>query len=263
MMTLDEYVVKGAELKNSLSLQRLVGLKFCKSIDEIPPKARRPLRDFKYHMCICQAINQARTVGFTIGLDLEDNFCLAGASVFGLTEFAYSFYPQHVRDQEAACNVDAIFRERDDLLPKGIYKAIVVSPFDRLQIEPDIILAYGTPGQVGRIGKSFTWYGDTVSALYFGGLGCSAIVLAFVQQKPIMCIPAGGEKVLAGTNDNEMSIVFPAARLDDVLVGFKGTQRMLPFPTICSTLMNEPSVPEDYHITYRELSRSSSSVDIK
>jgi uncharacterized protein (DUF169 family) len=253
MTIIEDYAVKATELKNVLALQRLVGLKFCKSLDEIPSKARRPLRDFKYHMAICQAINQARSVGFTIGLELEDNFCLAGASVFGLTKFAYSFYPQHTRDQEAACKLDAIFNERDGLLPKGIYKAVVVSPFDRLQIEPDIIIAYGTPGQVGRIGKSFTWNGDTVSALYFGGLGCSAIILAFVQQKPILCIPAGGEKVLAGTNDYEMSIVFPASRLDDVLAGFKGTQRMLPYPTVCSTLMNEPSVPEDYHITYKEL----------
>ena len=250
-MTIEEYAAKGAELKNALALQRLVGLKFCESLEEIPPKARRPMRDMKFHMAICQAINQARTFGFTLGLSLEDTFCLAGASVFGLTKFGYSFYPHHTKDQEAGCKLDALFKERDALIPLGTYQAIVVSPFDRLQIEPDIIIAYGQPGQVGRIAKAFTWHGDTVSALYFGGLGCSAIVLSHVEQKPVLCVPAGGEKVLAGTNDYEMDIVFPARRLDDVLSGFKGTQRMLPYPTVCSTMMNEPSVPEDYHITYK------------
>jgi uncharacterized protein (DUF169 family) len=252
-MTTEEYAAKGAELKNAIALQRLVGLKFCKSEEEIPPKARRPVRDFKYHMPLCMAVNQARTVGFTIGLSLADNYCLAGASVFGLTKFEYSFFPHHVKDQEAGCKLDAFFKERDALIPAGTYQAIVVSPLDRLQIEPDIIIAYGQPGPVGRIAKSFTWHGDTVTPLYFGGLGCSAVVLSHVEQKPVLCIPAGGEKVLAGTNDYEMSIVLPAARLDDVLTGFKGTQRMLPYPTVCSTLMNEPSVPDDYHITYKEL----------
>lgn len=255
-MTVEAFATKGAELKNALALQRLVGLKFCKSLEEIPPKARRPMRDMKYHMAICQAVNQARTVGFSIALTLEDNFCLAGASVFGLTKLNYSFFPQHVKDQEAGCKLDAVFKERDALIPEGTYQAVVVSPLDRLQFEPDVIIAYGVPGQVGRIAKSFTWHGDTVSALYFGGLGCSAIVLAHVQQKPILCIPAGGEKVLAGTNDYEMDIVFPAARLDDVLDGIKGTQRMLPYPTVCSTMMNEPTVPDDYHITYKELGKS-------
>jgi uncharacterized protein (DUF169 family) len=254
-MTLEEYAARGAELKNALALQRLVGLKFCRSLDEIPPKARRPLRDFKAHMAICQAINQARTTGFTMALDLADNFCLAGATVYGLTSFAYSFYPHHVRDQAAACPLDAIFHERDHLLPKDTYQAIVVSPFDRLQVEPDMVIAYGPPGQVGRIAKCFTWHGEPVSALYFGGLGCSAIVLAFVEQKPLLCVPAGGEKLFAGTNDYEMSIVFPANRLDDVLAGFKGTQRILPYPTMCSTLLNEPTVPDDYHITYKELGK--------
>jgi hypothetical protein len=61
-MTVEEFATKGAELKNALALQRLVGLKFCKSLEEVPPKARHPLRDMKYHMAICQAVNQARTV---------------------------------------------------------------------------------------------------------------------------------------------------------------------------------------------------------
>lgn len=253
MTTLKEYAEKGAELKNMVALQRIVGLKFCKSIEEIPEKARQPLRDFKIHMNICQAINQARTAGFTIGLALEDNYCLAGASLFGLTKFPFSFYPHHAKDKDGAEKLEAIFKERDSLIPVGTYEAIVVSPFDRLQIEPDVIIIYGVPGQVGRIAKAFTWWGDTVSALYFGALGCSAIVVSYVRQQPILCIPAGGEKILAGTNDYEMDIVFPAARLDDVLEGFKGTQRMLPYPTVCTTLLNEPTVPEDYPISYKEL----------
>jgi hypothetical protein len=70
-------------------------------------------------------------------------------------------------------------------------------------------------------------------------------------------VPAsGGEKVLAGANDHEISIVFPASRLYDLLSGFKGTQRMPHYLTVYSTLVNEPSVPEDYLIACKELTRA-------
>jgi uncharacterized protein (DUF169 family) len=252
-MTIDEFVAKGTELKNQLALQRPVGLRFCKSMDEVPAKAKRPMRDFKVHMALCQGVNLARTYGYTIAMDLDDMYCMMGASLFGLTDFDFSFYPHHVRDQAAADNLDAILKERNALLPGGTYKAIVVSPIDRLLVEPDVIICYGSPTQTGRIAKAFTWFGEAVTATYFGGTGCSAIIVSFVQKKPILCIPAGGEKVLAGTQENEMDIVFPADRLDDVLAGLKGTQRMLPYPTVISTALNEPVVPADYPITYKEL----------
>jgi len=194
-MTIEEYAAKGAELRSALSMQRLLGVKFCKSVDEIPAKARRPMRDFKYHMTICQAFVQARTVGLTIGLDVDDNFCAVGAAVFGLCSFEYTYYPHHVKDLDAACKLDAYYNAREALLPKGEYKAIVVSPFDRLLIEPDIVLAYGVPGQVGRIAKTFNWHGEVASSYYFGA-GCSNVAQSFADQKPYMVVPAGGEKAV-------------------------------------------------------------------
>jgi len=52
-----------------------------------------------------------------------------------------------------------------------------------------------------------------------------------------------------------MSIVFPANRLDDVLAGFKGTQRMLPYPTVVTTLNTEASIPDDFHISYKDIKK--------
>jgi uncharacterized protein (DUF169 family) len=142
------------------------------------------------------------------------------------------------------------------MLPTGSFEALVVSPMDRLAIEPDVIVAYGVPGQIGKIAKAFTWHGEAVQGVYLGAAGCSAIVLAYAEWKPVISVPGGGEKVFAGTNDYEMSIIFPADRLDDVLSGLAATQSILPYPTVCSTLVNEPVVPEDFHITYRDIKKS-------
>jgi uncharacterized protein (DUF169 family) len=252
-MAIEEFSTRGMELKNLLALQRPVGLKFCKDSSEIPAKARRPLRDFHIHMSLCQAINQSRAVGYTIAMQLDDMYCAIGASLFGLADFEFTFFPHHVKDEAAGCRLDAVYQERNAMLPAGTFNAVVVSPLDRLAVEPDVIIAYGVPGQIGKIAKAFTWHGEAVQALYLGGAGCSAVVLSYTEWKPVIALPAGGEKVLAGTNDYEMDIVFPADRLEDVLSGLKATQKMLPYPTVCSTLINEPVVPADYPITYKDL----------
>lgn len=252
-MSIATYIEMGTELKNFLSLQRPLGMKFCLSEEEIPPKAKRPLRDFNIHMGVCQAVNTARNFGYTVGMTLEDMFCLPGASVFGLMDFDYSFYPHHVKDETAGRKLDQFYHERNRLLPKDKYKAVVFSPLDRLMVEPDIIIVFGSPAQIAKISKAFTWHGETVSTLFAGGLGCSTYAAVFVEKKPLMKLAAGGEKIMAGTGEYEVDICFPAERLPDVLEGLKGTQRMLPYPMICTTLLNEPVVPEDYKITYREL----------
>lgn len=252
-MAIEEFSTRGMELKNRLALQRPVGLKFCKSAAEIPVAARRPRRDFQIHMSLCQAVNQARTAGYTIGMERDDMYCAIAASLLGLAEFDFSFYPDHVKDQAAACKLDAVYQERNALLPAGSFEAVVISPLDRLMVDPDVIIAYGTPGQIGKIAKAFTWHGEPVQAVYLGGASCTAVVLAYAEWKPVIAIPGSGEKVLAGTNDYELDIVFPADQIEDVLTGLEGTQKSLPFPTVCSTLLNEPVVPTEFKFTYKDL----------
>jgi uncharacterized protein (DUF169 family) len=254
-MSISAFVEKGAEFKNLLALQKPLGLKFCQSLDEIPAKARRPIRDFKVHMAICQAVNLSRTFGYTFALTLEDMFCLPGAAVFGLCDFRYSFYPHHVKDEEAGRKLDVFFHEKNVLIPKGAFQALVISPLDRLLVEPDLILAYGSPAQISKVAKAIAWHGETITSTYAGGLGCSSYVTSFAEKRPLIKVAAGGEKVLAGTGEHEMDIVFPADRLDDVLEGLKGTQRMLPYPMVSTAFLSEPSVPEDYKITFRELEK--------
>jgi len=254
-MSIEEFAAKGSELQQKVAMDRLVGLRFCKSVDEIPEKARRPMRDFGFHMAVCQGLNASRMLGHTIALDLDDDYCLPGASQFGLTSYDMDFHPHHVKDRESGDQLNAVYAERNALLEGGSYEALVFSPFDRLLVEPDMVIGYGIPGQVGRLAKALTWHGTTSSAMYLGGAGCSAIVFSFVEHTPVFTLPAGGEKLLAGTNDYQISIVFPADMLDDALTGFKGTQRMLPYPSVCTTLLNEPVVPADYPITYKELAK--------
>jgi uncharacterized protein (DUF169 family) len=250
-MSIEELKEQAAELKSLVSLQRLVAVKFCESEDEIPDRARRPVANIGFHMALCQGYHQARTTGTTTAFAIEDNFCIPGAAAFGLTEFEFKLAPWHAPDDETAAPIDAELARRMTLLPKNKYKFIVFQPFDRLTMEPDVVMIYGTPGQIGRVAKGLTWHGINTTADYIGAAGCTAVVIAFAENRPILQVAAGGEKLFAGTNDYEMAINFPAALLPLAVSGFKKTNMMLPYPSVTTTLMQEPFVPAGYDITYK------------
>ena len=146
-----------------------------------------------------------------------------GGSVFGLLDFR-ALHPHHVKDEEAGCKLMPFSRAQCADPSKGKYQASL-SLFDRLKFEPDVIIAHGQPGQVGRIAKAFTWHGETV-------LRCILAVWAVYRActraaKPVICIRRAARKCWPGPM-TQMSIVFPAARLDDVLTGFEGTSECCP-----------------------------------
>lgn len=113
-MTIEEVQALGTQIRNGLSLERLLGIKFCKTIEEVPAKAMRPLRDMKQHLSFWQAVFMARKMGLLIALDFEDNFCQPGASALGLTTFTRSFDSRHTKDAEAGAKMDAVLLERDE-----------------------------------------------------------------------------------------------------------------------------------------------------
>lgn len=251
-MSLEEVQKLGMNIKNGLSLERLLGLKFCKTIEEVPMKAMRPLRDMKQHLSVCQAIYMVRKMGLTIALDYEDNFCQPGASALGLTTFTRSFDERHTKNAEAGKKMDAVLLERDEKLPKDTYKYIVIGAFEQLSFMPDVVIAYGTPGQIGKLCKTFTYHGEKMTSMYMGGVGCSLFSTVYADQCAYYGLPGGGEKGMAGVTDNEMNFAFPIARIADVWEGFNGTQMIMPYPTICSQILTEPPVPKDYKMTPKD-----------
>ena len=56
-----------------------VAVKFLKTWDEAPPRARRPARDLGNKFTTCQAIAMARRTGWTLALGREDSSCVLGA----------------------------------------------------------------------------------------------------------------------------------------------------------------------------------------
>ena len=60
-----------------------VAIRMLKPGEEIPEKARRPLRDFKKLSMNCQVIDMARRHGWLIALTREDSICSPGVTALG------------------------------------------------------------------------------------------------------------------------------------------------------------------------------------
>ena len=68
-------------------------------LDEgVPEKAKRPFRDMKIQIAICQAIAMARRYGWTVAVGEEDLNCVLTKTVFGFAPLT-----EHFTSGQLAC----------------------------------------------------------------------------------------------------------------------------------------------------------------
>ena len=76
-----------------------VAAKMLKPGEAIPEKAKRPNRDLKIQIAICQAIAMARRYGWTVAAGAEDVNCVLTKTAFGLAPLT-----KHYTEGHLACN---------------------------------------------------------------------------------------------------------------------------------------------------------------
>ncbi|MCX8176532.1 MAG: DUF169 domain-containing protein [Candidatus Bathyarchaeota archaeon] len=259
MSSFEEKIVEnGKKIRNSLSLRTYpLGVKFCKHKEEAEKMmihARRPLKNFNLRMAVCQVVNMSRTYGWTLGMSEEDGWCIAGSLAMGLLSELPEYLPGemskwHAKDENAGKAIWEIVEKK--LLPlKSVY-AVLVAPLERIRFEPDVVVVYGTPTQVARIAKAFTWHGISAEMKFAGMIACSTISNAYLTGKPQVSIPCAGEVILGRSEEDEISISFPANNMEELLSGLDGTKFMFPYPPAKFSLY-EPRAPKDYKITYND-----------
>ena len=230
-----------------------IGMSILKSEAEIPEGARRP-GERGQAWPICLAENLVRTIGWTIALTLDDQFCTMAAA--GLGECELPDYlanggmgSHHTKTKEIGKNLQDIF-EKFFLREKTV--GIVLTPAVDPLVMPEGVVFYGNPSQIGKIAKSIAWYsGETVPAAG-GGLGACVIAAYAIrkEKKPRIVLPCSGEKVLGHTEENDIFLATPIEELSNIVEGMKATDFILPYPT-AKFLTFEPRVPKSYPIDHK------------
>ena len=138
-----------------------VGVKFLKEQKDLPEKARRPALFLQKKITICQAITMARNYGWQMGITAEDVICVLASLAFGFTtaedarkEMVDSFFESKYKSsmEKTVSEVDQMcFLDTDE------YQALLISPLNKIPIDPDTIVLYGNPAQISRVLQAATF----------------------------------------------------------------------------------------------------------
>jgi uncharacterized protein (DUF169 family) len=219
--------------------------------DPVPEKAKRPWRDMKVQIAICQAIAMARRYGWTIAAGEEDVNCVLTKTVFGFAPLTEHFTGgnlccgMYTETAEAGARTE----KATDRLPEGRYKHLLVAPAARAEFAPDALVIYGNPAQVMRLVTGALWKrGGALTSSYTGRIDCSdEIIRAILTGDYQVILPCYGDRVFGQTEDWEMAFSLPGTKMDELVEGLAGTYKggiRYPIPTF---LRYTPQYPQHYY----------------
>lgn len=215
-----------------------LAIRFFERIEDVPEGMRRP----KVKVIGCNLFSLARLHGLSLVATVDDIACSAIA-IFGFIEFSEDFvkwYSDFLGNHYAKTHEVAEKSIRG--LPRiefGKFSAITVSPLEKTEIKPDLIMVYVNPAQASQVLLGLYKKSDDGLSSEFmigePGSTCSyGIAKAYNTKQMQLVVPGTGDRKHGLTQDDELAIVVPIERLSDVVSGieesWKAIGRSYPVP---------------------------------
>lgn len=248
-------------VRENLRLKTLpVGVKFARDRSELPEKVRRPSVAMGKRVAICQGVTMARNYGWTVGLGREDVICVPAAIVFGFSDavdqagaLSKLFCEINFSSNEGLAQKETSSMSRFE---KGEIEAIVMAPLEKAPFEPDTVVIYGNPGQMMRLVQAWSYFnGERVKGEFGGKVECDEYLIApFKMQTARLVIPGNGERIFAGTQDDEVAFAFPARKIVELSRGLREVGRAIGARYPVTPYQNfEPDFPKAHKEMGKEL----------
>jgi uncharacterized protein (DUF169 family) len=199
-----------------------IGMKLFERVEEMEaiPRIRRP----RAKHTTDQIVAQARHLGWTVGITVDDLVGAQCGAVIGLSPQDEDWRSGRrmagvwFATQEDAARHQAAM----DVVPYGTYHAMAVSPLTARRLDPpDICLLYGTPGQMIFVINALQWTG--YRKLSFTSVGESACAdswgKALKTGEPALTIPCYAERRYGGVADDELLMALPPRYLPKIVDG--------------------------------------------
>lgn len=217
----------GAELKDSLKLKSFpLGIKLLASKSSIPDGAKRPTKDFGYHLSLCQAFTTSRRQGTAIAMLKEDMWCFYPVIGYGMEKPVDFFLKGNTRFPDTVSSPEAgeSWAQTFPYL-KEKRAGLVFAPLQSLNFIPDIVLFYCDSIQMYAIVKALTWKSGVDLSIKLRLCSVASCVYAGVQ--PLLTsdytitFPDGGDRQRAITHDDEIIFSLKTDRLAELMEGVK------------------------------------------
>lgn len=223
----------GVELEERLRLKTYpLALKMLEREEDIPEGAKRPMRDFGYHLSLCQSFQISRRDGIAMAMLAKDMWCCEPVIGYGLGEAPAEFieghnrynpYPRDVVSLEAGKN----YAEEFPMLKTGKYVGIVSAPLRTANFEPDAVMLYCDSAQLGLIllareakdGRHLKCELSSHAACVYG------VVPAMLKGQCHVAVPCRGDHYAAMAGDEEMIFTVPKEKLEELMEGFRFVEK--------------------------------------
>lgn len=205
-----------------------IGMKLFATVAEMEavPRIRRPQAKHTTD----QIVAQARQLGWTVGITMDDLVGAQCGAVIGLSPQNQEWLSgKSMAGVWFATIEDSAAHQRAmDCVPYGRYQAMAVSPLASGRLDPpDICLIYATPGQMITLINGLQWSG--YRKLSFTCVGESACAdswgRALRTGEPSVSIPCFAERRYGGVLDEELLLAIPPRYLPKALEGMAALDR--------------------------------------
>lgn len=242
MMNLSVYHKYSEELEGILRLRTFpLAIKLLEREEDIPEGAQRPVRDFGYHLSLCQAFSRSRHVGtniygaakegvaptsVAIAMLKEDMWCPEPVIGYGLAEAPRYFLEGRTRFPATHRTLEsgAAWAQAFPRLEVGKYIGVVSAPLGATNFVPDLVVIYGDSAQISLLITAALWKDGEVdfpSRLHPSAACVRAVVPAIQERRFQFALPCWGDRTRAMAQDSELIFSAPADRLEDLLLGVK------------------------------------------
>ena len=249
---MDIYCKYADELERSLRLRTYpIALKLLEREEDIPEGAERPMRDFNYHLSLCQAFSRSRRVGTniyssstegkspsspTIVMLKEDMWCPEPVIGYGLAEAPQYFMDGHTHFPATRRTLESAkaWAHAFPRLETGKYIGIASAPLNSANFEPQLVLVYCDSAQISLLILAAGWKSGAVDfpcRLAPSSACVRAVVPVVKEGKCQVTLPCWGDRACAMAQDWELIFSIPVDQLEDILLGlrvFGGTGRKMP-----------------------------------
>lgn len=225
-VSVEELANYSSDVISLIKLKRIpVGMKFFDKEEDAILVPR--IRFCKSKHTVCQLIAQSVQLGWTVGMKRGMSSIRYCGTINGMYEKNDFFKSGEMINGIWHNNAKAAAAHNADLICMDQKEAIVVSPLSAGRVLPDVVLIYGTPGQVfmlmcGLINEDYR----AISFPFCGESTCSiSWVRTAITGEPGMSTCCFAERKFGGVEDNEMLVTLTPPDFKKAIDGLKNLSK--------------------------------------
>ncbi|MFZ5632867.1 MAG: DUF169 domain-containing protein [Bacillota bacterium] len=227
---MSNYKEAAEEIQRCLRLRTYpLGVKLFEKAEDLQKVEK--IRTWPQKLSFCQYVTMARTSGWTMGFTVQGLGMPACMFMLGLAPLPEA----GLLDGESSVRV--WMGEQEDAaryqqsLPRisfGKFNAVALSPMTSGRLEdPDVVLIYGTPGQLHLLMNAWQWKDYQRLEFFFSGEGSCAdsLVECYKNKRPYLSIPCYGQRRFGHVQEDELEIAVPPSHLQKIVDGLAALRK--------------------------------------